>query len=75
MHIGTPMIALTEKYGREFYKNWSFFKVTNSEYVKWLSEKSCAYADEFSFTHFSIVGSDEIIDVLARYEPTVAFFE
>ena len=66
---------LTEKYGREFYGDWSFFKVTNSEYIQWISEKSCTYADEFAFIHFSIVGSDEIVDVLSRYEPTVAFVE
>lgn len=64
---------LAEKYGREFYGDWSFFRVTNSEYIKWISEKSCAYADEFAFIHFSIVGSDEIIDVLSRYEPSVEF--
>lgn len=66
---------LTEKYGREFYGDWSFFKVTNSEYVKWISEKSHTYADEFTFEHFSIVGSDEIIDILSRYEPIVEFIK
>lgn len=66
---------LAEKYGREFHSNWTFFKVEDSEYLQWLSEKSSTYAGEFSFTHFCIIGSDEMIDILARYEPTVKFVE
>lgn len=63
--------GLSEKYGGEFYKNWSFFKITNSEYLAWLSEKSYEYSNDFPFIHFCIIGGDEIVDVLARYEPDV----
>ena len=72
LKVCTDLVA---KYGKEFHGNWSFFKVDHSEYFHWLSGKSCAYADEFPFTHFCIVGSDEIVDVLARYEPMVIFVE
>lgn len=66
---------LRKKYGIDFYGNWSFFKVTNSEYLAWLSEKSSEYSKDFPFIHFCIIGGDEIIDVLARYEPEVRFIE
>ncbi len=58
-----------------FYANFSLFKVTNSEYLAWISEKSCAWSDQFEFTHFCILGGDEVIDVLARYEPTVTIMD
>lgn len=66
---------LSERYGDDFYVGWSFFKVTNSDYLKWLSEQSCSLTNEFSFIHFCIFGGDKVIDVLARYEPKVKFIE
>lgn len=66
---------LSQKYGVDFYGTWSFFKVTNSRYLQWLSEQSCAYSNEFTFTHFSFIGTDSIVDILARYEPAVTFIE
>lgn len=66
---------LTKKYGLEFYAEWSFFTITNSDYLQWVSKNSQGYADAFSFIHFCIVGADEIVDVLARYEPIVRFIE
>jgi len=66
---------LKKKYGIDFYGDCSFFKVTNSEYLAWLSEKSCEYSKDFPFMHFCIVGGDEIVDVLVRYEPEIKFIE
>ncbi len=63
---------LSKQYGTDFYKDWSFFKVQNSKYIQWLSIKSATWADQFSFIHFSIFGGNEIIDIVARYEPTVS---
>ncbi len=59
---------LSEKYGGDFYSNWSFFKINNSEYIKWIIEKSY---DSEEFMHFCIVGGDEVIDIIANHEPTV----
>lgn len=66
---------LSQKHGIEFYKNWSFFKVTNSEYLQWLSEKSRTWSDQFTFIHFCIFGNDEVVDILARYEPIIKIIE
>jgi len=66
---------LSKKYGGDFYANWTFFKIEKSDYIQWLSEQSLGYSDTFNFMHFFIKGSDELVDVLATYEPEVRFIE
>lgn len=59
----------------DFYGDWNFFKATNSEYLKWLSDKSCTLSDQMHFIHFCIIGGDEVIDIVTNYEPKVRFIE
>lgn len=66
---------LSEQYSDDFYADWSFFKVTNSEYLRWLSEKSCTWSDQIQFIHFCILGGDEVIDIVTNYEPEVKIIE
>lgn len=66
---------LSKQYGDEFYADWSFFKIANSEYLKWLSEKSCTWSDQFPFIHFCILGGDQIVEILVQYEPIVTVTE
>ena len=66
---------LSEKYGNNFYQNWTFFKVNNSEYLAWISKKSGTWSDYIGLQHYCILGSDEIIDVLALSEPIVKIIE
>jgi len=66
---------LSKKYGDDFYSNCSFFKITNSEYIQWISGKSAGWADALPFRHFCIVGNDEVLDILACYEPKVKIIE
>jgi len=63
---------LKEKYKSKLYGKWTFFKVDNSAYIKWLSKQSYTISDERSFMHFSFVGVDSILDVVTNYEPKVA---
>jgi len=53
--------------------DWSFFKVTNSNYLKWLSEKSCGVSNIYDFIHFVIVDTDKIIEVIYLCDPEVCF--
>lgn len=53
------------------YKGGSFFKIINSEYLRRLSYSSGTLSDYKSFTHFVILTSDSVIDVIAEHEPKV----
>lgn len=65
---------LHEQYGPDFYSRWTFFKITNSKYLKWLSEESCTISDSMPFTHFCILTSETLVDIVTGYEPKVEFF-
>ena len=62
---------LGEYYGDDFYGEWTFFKVTNSSYIQWLSEQASGIFDPSMFMHFSLIASDSILDIVASYEPRV----
>ena len=65
---------LHKKYGKDFYANWSFFKVNNSEYMHWISAQSSGISDCVPFVHFSFLLIDSVLDVLATKEPKLEFF-
>jgi hypothetical protein len=62
---------IDEKYGTEFYSEWSLFKVVNSEYLEWIYNQSFGIAELEELYHFSIIAVDSIIDILAAYEPII----
>lgn len=62
---------IDEKYGTKFYSEWTLFKVTNSEYLEWISNQSFAIAESENLIHFAIVAVDSIIDIIAAYEPKI----
>lgn len=66
---------LGKTYGIEFYGDWTFFEVKNSEYLKWLSEKSYGISEDYGLRHFCILGVDSVIDMACTYEPTVTFID
>lgn len=63
------------KHETRFYANFSFYKITNSEYLVWLSKQSAEWSDLFNFTHFCILGGDEVIDIVTNYEPKVTIMD
>jgi hypothetical protein len=63
--------SIDERYGTKFYAECTFFKVTNSEYIQWLSGQSYGIADSESLLHFSFLAVDSIVDVIAAYEPKI----
>ena len=66
------MDDLNKKYGKKFYGDWTFFKIENSEYIKWLMSQSYDTIDESSI-HFVFVAADSILDVVTTYEPEFKF--
>ncbi|MDQ0087496.1 hypothetical protein J2T12_000890 [Paenibacillus anaericanus] len=61
--------SVDERYGTEFYVDCTFFKITNSEYIQWLSDQSYGIADSESLFHFSFLAVDSVLDIIATYEP------
>ena len=77
MPIEAPMkviglVPLSEHYGDSFYGTWTFFKVSNSEYLRWLSNQSFETMNS-TFMHFTFVTGNSILDVICTYEPKVKF--
>jgi len=64
--------SLNDTYGIDFYGNWSFFKIENSEYLDWIKKQSYEISESLNFKHFCILGADDMIDVIANYEPKVS---
>lgn len=54
-----------------FFRDWFFFQVKNSKLTKWVIEESCNFYDEDQLNHYCIVTSEELIDILASFKPTV----
>jgi len=64
---------LIKKYNENFVKNWTFFKVENSEYLQYLSKESLTISDYNNFSHFALITNDEIIDLVNSFEPIIEF--
>lgn len=67
--------SLNEKYGIDFYRDWTFFKVSNSRYIKNMSDQLKATEwlgfDNRNHMHFSLIAAQEIVDIVAAHEPKV----
>lgn len=62
---------LSVKYGDDFYIKWAFFKVAQSDYLKWLAIQSHAISSYCEVEHFVIKGLDCMIDVITRRHPEI----
>jgi len=54
---------------RKEFPNCSFFKITNSSYIKWIKEQAGGFMDEEELIHFMIVSMDYVLDIVSKYEP------
>lgn len=59
---------------RDLY-DWTFFKITNSAYLKWLSENSYGVSDSCNLQHWCIVTVGSVIDILDSDNPIITFLE
>lgn len=62
---------IDEKYGTEFYSEWTLFKVNKSEYFEWICNQSFGITESEELSQFSIIAVDSIIDIIASYEPKI----
>ena len=65
------MENLAQKYGANFYTEWTFFKVLNSDYLNWIFKESYNTAPGSNLMHFCVVAMDDILEIIADYEPEV----
>lgn len=65
---------LNEKY-HEQNDGWTFFKVVNSSYIRWMLDESYGTACSLPFVHFYFNAEEVILDVVADREPTVEFLK
>ena len=54
---------------------WSLFTLTNSEYLKWASDKSNTASEAFGLVHYLISTEDETLEVLSSTTPIVEFID
>ncbi|MBS1987741.1 hypothetical protein JST56_01990 [Candidatus Dependentiae bacterium] len=69
------LMRLEELYGSTFYREWAFFKVDNSNYIKWLTMESDGVFNSKGYSHFCIFGVDSVVDIIAMGDPVVEFIE
>jgi hypothetical protein len=69
--IGTIINKLYSTYGAAFYRDWTFFKVSNSHYIQRLIEQSYDVIRSRPLIHFSFITVDSMLDIIADYEPKV----
>ena len=62
---------LSIKYGKDFYADWCFFKVENSDCLKWLSNGTNGVSEEYGLIHYVVTDLDLVIDVVTRHAPIV----
>lgn len=68
---GEVQIKYNDKF---FFRNWFLYKVGNSRLSDWASEESCGFYSAKDLTHYCIITSEDIIDVLATFEPTLNIY-
>ena len=62
---------LNGKYGAQFYLDWRYFIVENSEYLKWLEQESCTIVSCLEVKHYVFIDNDCILDVVVSFNPKI----
>lgn len=56
---------------KSFFRDHFFFEVNNSLLIDWAIEEGCGFYEKDKIKHYCIVTSEELIDILAEFEPSV----
>lgn len=54
-----------------FFRNWFIYIVERSKFSIWAEEESCGFYSSEQLTHYCIVTSEEIVDILSPFKPTI----
>lgn len=72
-YIFDTLTFLENNYGKDFYGDWTFFKIENSEYVEWINKQTYDVYQDIGLKHFCILASDLRLDFITTYEPEVKY--
>jgi len=59
---------------KSFFRDWFFYYVQNSKLTEWAIEESCNFYDKEQLNHYCIVTTEELIDILASFEPVITIY-
>ena len=62
---------LDQRYGTDFYCEWTLFKVKNSEYINWFLEESFGIYKPNQVEHYVFLTPNDVIEILTTYTPSV----
>ena len=62
--------TLSEKYGKDFYKTWSMFKVEFSPYINWLNKETYGIYESYDIEHHVYITSNDILEVITAQTPS-----
>lgn len=69
--LGKIFKFLDKQYGTDFYANWTFFKVKNSEYINWFHEVSLGMYKSEPIEHYVFLTPDDVIEILSTDSPII----
>jgi len=71
------LAALASSTGSYIYMNWTFFKVGNSSYLKWLLDESDTLSEIFYGIkdHYVIASKNILLEVASNSEPVIEIID
>jgi hypothetical protein len=71
LRIKTCREAMDRYNDAHLYRDCFLYTIENSNLSKWAEEESCGFREESEFTHYCIVTTQEVVDVMAIFAPEV----
>ena len=59
---------------KKFFRYYFLFQIKNSKLIDWAVDESCNFYDKEQLNHYCIVTSEELIDILASFTPTIKVY-
>ena len=64
-----------EKFAEVSLIDVAFFKLTDSKFIDYIKDQTFGYYEDFDFKHFVAWTEDNIIEIIAHYEPEIEIQE
>ena len=62
---------LGQKYGTSFFSDWTFFRVEDSEFMRFLSSESYKISESQKLVEYVFITPNNVFEVVATYDPEV----